>query len=53
MLIIFFIGLEAVASQHRVLIFAQMKAMLDIIESDLLKTHMPSVTYLRMDGTFE
>ena len=44
--------IESVASQHRVLIFAQMKAMLDIIESDLLKVHMPSVTYLRMDGTF-
>eukprot|EP00026_Physarum_polycephalum_P000188 Phypoly_transcript_00188.p1 GENE.Phypoly_transcript_00188~~Phypoly_transcript_00188.p1 ORF type:complete len:1137 (+),score=241.31 Phypoly_transcript_00188:2692-6102(+) len=45
--------IESVASQHRVLIFAQMKAMLDIIESDLLKVHMPSVTYLRMDGSVE
>ena len=34
------------------LVFAQMKAMLDIIESDLLKVHMPSVTYMRMDGIF-
>ena len=37
-------------SRHRVLIFAQMKTMLDIIENDLLKKHLPSVTFLRMDG---
>ncbi|GAM29011.1 hypothetical protein SAMD00019534_121870 [Acytostelium subglobosum LB1] len=44
---------EPITTQHRVLIFAQMKSMLDIVESDLLKVHMPSVTYLRMDGTTE
>ncbi|CAK5279450.1 unnamed protein product [Mycena citricolor] len=38
-------------SQHRVLIFCQMKQMLDIIETDLFKKHMPSVTYMRLDGT--
>jgi TATA-binding protein-associated factor len=27
-----------------------MKQMLDIIESDLFKAHMPSVTYMRLDG---
>ncbi|CCM05038.1 uncharacterized protein FIBRA_07240 [Fibroporia radiculosa] len=37
-------------SQHRVLIFCQMKQMLDIIERDLFKQHMPSVTYMRLDG---
>ncbi|KAK0458447.1 SNF2 superfamily chromatin remodeling protein [Desarmillaria tabescens] len=37
-------------SQHRVLIFCQMKQMLDIIETDLFKQHMPSVTYMRLDG---
>src|SRR5260221_8945350 len=37
-------------SQHRVLIFCQMKQMLDIIENDLFKTHMPSITYMRLDG---
>ncbi|KAL4253953.1 TATA-binding protein-associated factor Mot1 [Abortiporus biennis] len=37
-------------SQHRVLIFCQMKQMLDIIETDLFKSHMPSVTYMRLDG---
>lgn len=37
-------------SQHRALIFCQMKQMLDIIETDLFKRHMPSVTYMRLDG---
>ncbi|PFH50688.1 hypothetical protein AMATHDRAFT_47708 [Amanita thiersii Skay4041] len=40
-------------SQHRVLIFCQMKQMLDIIETDLFKQHMPSVTYMRLDGSTE
>ncbi|THV07958.1 SNF2 superfamily chromatin remodeling protein [Dendrothele bispora CBS 962.96] len=40
-------------SQHRVLIFCQMKQMLDIIETDLFKQHMPSVTYMRLDGGTE
>jgi TATA-binding protein-associated factor len=35
---------------HRVLIFAQVKQMLDIIQNDLFKKHMPSVTYMRLDG---
>ncbi|KAK7035735.1 TBP associated factor [Favolaschia claudopus] len=38
-------------SQHRVLIFCQMKQMLDMIETDLFKKHMPSVTYMRLDGS--
>ncbi|KAF8432415.1 SNF2 chromatin remodeling protein [Boletus edulis BED1] len=37
-------------SQHRALIFCQMKQMLNIIENDLFKQHMPSVTYMRLDG---
>jgi len=40
-------------SQHRCLIFCQMKQMLDIIERDLFKQHMPSVTYMRLDGGTE
>ena len=40
-----------VVSQHRALIFCQLKTMLDIVESDLLKNHLPSVTYLRLDGS--
>ncbi|XP_078169062.1 ROOT GROWTH DEFECTIVE 3 isoform X2 [Carex rostrata] len=54
------IGLDASASpggshggQHRVLIFAQHKAFLDIIERDLFQSHMRSVTYLRLDGTVQ
>ncbi|CAL4887597.1 unnamed protein product [Urochloa decumbens] len=39
--------------QHRVLIFAQHKAFLDIIEKDLFQSHMRSVTYLRLDGSIE
>jgi TATA-binding protein-associated factor len=38
-------------SQHRVLIFCQMKLMLDLIEKDLFQIHMPSVSYLRLDGS--
>ncbi|KAI9076721.1 hypothetical protein K1719_041304 [Acacia pycnantha] len=39
--------------QHRVLIFAQHKAFLDIIERDLFQTYMKNVTYLRLDGSVE
>jgi len=42
---------EQVVSQHRALIFCQLKTMLDILESDLLKAHLPNVTYLRLDGS--
>lgn len=38
-------------NQHRALIFCQLKAMLDIVENDLLKKHLPAVTYLRLDGS--
>ncbi|XP_059214862.1 TATA-binding protein-associated factor 172 isoform X2 [Centropristis striata] len=44
-------GPEAVVAQHRVLIFCQLKSMLDIVEHDLLKPKLPSVTYLRLDGS--
>lgn len=37
-------------NQHRVLVFAQQKVMLDYVERDLLKKHMPTVTYMRLDG---
>lgn len=37
-------------SQHRVLMFCQLKSMMDIVESDLLK-QMPNVTYIRLDGS--
>ncbi|SCV74101.1 BQ2448_6533 [Microbotryum intermedium] len=37
--------------QHRVLIFCQLKQMLDIVERDLFRALMPSVTYMRLDGS--
>ncbi|CAI9718030.1 TATA-binding protein-associated factor 172-like [Octopus vulgaris] len=40
-----------VVNQHRVLLFCQLKSMLNIVENDLLKAHMPNVTYLRLDGS--
>ncbi|XP_046571808.1 TATA-binding protein-associated factor 172-like [Haliotis rubra] len=40
-----------VVNQHRVLLFCQLKGMLDIVEKDLLKCQLPSVTYLRLDGS--
>ncbi|KAL7299184.1 hypothetical protein TKK_0007780 [Trichogramma kaykai] len=36
--------------QHRALIFCQLKNMLDIIEKDLFQKHLPTVTYMRIDG---
>lgn len=36
---------------HRVLIFAQHKAFLDVIERDLFHVHMKNLTYLRLDGS--
>ena len=40
-----------VVSIHRALIFCQLRSMIDIIENDLLKTHMKTVSYLRLDGS--
>ncbi|CAJ0832129.1 8775_t:CDS:10 [Entrophospora sp. SA101] len=40
-------------SQHRALIFCQLKTMLDIIENDLFKPLMPSVTFMRLDGSID
>ena len=37
--------------QHRVLIFCQLRPMLDLIEKDLFGVNMPSVRYMRMDGS--
>lgn len=45
------ISSEGVISEHRALIFCQLKDMLDIVENDLLKKYMPSVTYTRLDGS--
>ncbi|KAK6457159.1 transcriptional accessory protein [Scheffersomyces xylosifermentans] len=42
---------EGVISEHRALIFCQLKDMLDIVENELLKKYLPSVTYMRLDGS--
>lgn len=39
-----------VLNQHRVLIFCQLKSMIELIENELLKK-MANVSYLRLDGT--
>lgn len=44
-------GDECFTANHRVLIFCQLKAMLDIIENDLFKKVLTGVTYLRLDGS--
>ncbi|ODQ82572.1 hypothetical protein BABINDRAFT_164345 [Babjeviella inositovora NRRL Y-12698] len=44
-------GQLSVISQHRALIFCQLKDMLDMVENDLFKKHMPNVTYMRLDGS--
>lgn len=41
---------EAV-SQHRALVFCQMKEMLDMVQDEVLKKMLPSVQYLRLDGS--
>jgi TATA-binding protein-associated factor len=46
-------GGESAVSQHRALIFCQQKAMLDIIENDLLRPLLPSVSYMRLDGAVD
>lgn len=43
-------GTNSILNQHRVLIFCQLKSMIDIIESELLK-NMNNVSHLRLDGT--
>ncbi|KAG0345016.1 TATA-binding protein-associated factor mot1 [Podila humilis] len=46
-------GAGSAVSQHRALIFCQQKAMLDIIENDLLRPLLPSVSYMRLDGAVD
>ncbi|CCH44714.1 TATA-binding protein-associated factor [Wickerhamomyces ciferrii] len=40
-----------VISQHRALVFCQLKDMLDMVENDLLKKYLPSVSFMRLDGS--
>jgi TATA-binding protein-associated factor len=41
---------EKGAAAHRALVFAQSKATLDLIERVVLRRHLPSVTFERVDG---
>ncbi|KAK9419232.1 hypothetical protein SUNI508_01209 [Seiridium unicorne] len=38
---------------HRALVFCQMKEMLDMVQNTVLKRLLPSVSYLRLDGSVE
>jgi len=40
-------------NRHRVLIFAQQKHTLDLVEKLVFKGHLPHLTYLRLDGGVE
>ncbi|KAF2368182.1 protein of unknown function DUF3535 [Trinorchestia longiramus] len=42
---------SCLVAPHRALIFCQLRNMLDIIENDLFKAHMPDVAYVRLDGS--
>lgn len=44
---------DQAVSQHRALIFCQMKEMLDMVESTVLKKMLPSATFARLDGSVE
>jgi len=41
---------SGVVAQHRALVFAQTREMLDLVERELLLVAMPEVSYLRLDG---
>ncbi len=42
---------DSCAVQHRALVFFQLRAMMDLVQKDLLEKRMPSVTFLRLDGS--
>ncbi|TKA23860.1 hypothetical protein B0A50_06995 [Salinomyces thailandicus] len=44
---------DQAVSQHRALIFCQMKEMLDMVETTVLKKMLPSATFARLDGSVE
>jgi TATA-binding protein-associated factor len=44
---------DQAVSQHRALIFCQMKEMLDMVQDTVLKKLLPSVTFSRLDGSVE
>ncbi|EGP92364.1 unnamed protein product [Zymoseptoria tritici ST99CH_1A5] len=44
---------DQAVSQHRALIFCQMKEMLNMVEDTVLKKMLPGVTFSRLDGSIE
>ncbi|KAJ9664017.1 TATA-binding protein-associated factor mot1 [Neophaeococcomyces mojaviensis] len=46
-------GSSGYVSQHRALIFCQMKEMLDMVQTEVLGKLLPSVQFLRLDGSVE
>ncbi|EXJ92454.1 hypothetical protein A1O3_01005 [Capronia epimyces CBS 606.96] len=47
------ISASTYVSQHRALIFCQMKEMLDMVQTEVLGKLLPSVQFLRLDGSVE
>lgn len=45
--------IQSYVSPHRALIFCQMKEMLDMVQNTVLKQMLPSVSFLRLDGSVE
>jgi len=43
--------LKAQEPPHKVLIFCQLKAMVQIVEKDLFQTYVPDIKYLKFDGS--
>ena len=47
------VSYNTASTGHRVLVFSQQKSMLDLIESEVLNTHMRGLVYLRLDGSVD
>ena len=47
------VSASSYVSPHRALIFCQMKEMLDMVQTEVLAKLLPSVQYLRLDGSVE
>ncbi|KAF1842865.1 uncharacterized protein K460DRAFT_407248 [Cucurbitaria berberidis CBS 394.84] len=45
--------LPTAVSQHRALVFCQMKEMLDMVQHNVLEKLLPSVQFMRLDGSVE
>ncbi|KAJ4362058.1 TATA-binding protein-associated factor mot1 [Neocucurbitaria cava] len=45
--------LPTAVSQHRALVFCQMKEMLDMVQHNVLEKLLPSVQFMRLDGNVE